>query len=156
VELEEVPAMSINEAAPVKAAGEIEISAGVGRVWEVMTDVERWPAWNRDVKEASLHGEVTEGREFRWKVRTGTITSRFVRVERPRLLAWTGKGFGVVAVHVWRLEERDGSTVVATEESWEGLLSRLLRVPFQKALKSSIDAGLTYLKNEAERTPPAR
>ncbi len=144
--------MSINETAPVVAAGEIEIAADQETLWQLMTEVERWPAWNPDVKEASLRGEVREGTKFRWKVRTGTITSTFTRVEPPRLLAWTGKGFGVLAVHVWRIEAGGGATTsVRTEESWEGLLSRMFRGPFQKALKKSIDSGLTYLKAEAER-----
>jgi hypothetical protein len=146
--------MSVNEAAPVMAAGEIVIAADQEITWDVMTDIERWPRWNPDVKEASLRGEVAEGTEFRWKVRTGTITSRFTRVERPGLLAWIGKGFGVVAIHVWRLEPRDGTTLVTTEESWEGMLSSILRGPFRKALKKSIDSGLQYLKTEAERRSP--
>jgi hypothetical protein len=121
-----------------------------------MTGVEKWPTWNPDVKEASLSGHVAEGTKFRGKVRMGTINSTFKRVERPRLLAWTGKGFGVNAVHVWRLEPRDGSTLVGTEESWEGLLARILRGPLQKALRQSIDSGLMYLKTEVERTKQAR
>jgi uncharacterized protein YndB with AHSA1/START domain len=148
--------MSVNQDAPVVAAGEIEVAADPEKVWEVMTDVERWPSWNRDVKEASLGGPVAKGTSFRWKVSTGMISSMFQRVERPRLLAWTGKGFGVVAVHVWRLEPRNNGTLVATEESWEGLLSRILRLPFQRALKKSIDSGLTYLKTEVERTAQGR
>lgn len=151
VEEEEVHTMSVNHSAPVIAAGEIEIAADAEKVWEVMAGVEEWPTWNLDVREVSLGGEVVEGTEFRWKVRAGTITSTFQRVEPPRLLAWTGKGFGVVAVHVWRLETRKGSTLVETEESWEGLFARILRGPFRKALKKSIDAGLTYLKTEVER-----
>src|SRR5918992_2422121 len=142
--------MSISEAAPVVATGETQIDAGRQTVWEVMTDVESWPTWNPDVKKASLRGDVAEGKQFRWKVQTGTITSTFTRVEPPQLLAWTGKGFGVRAVHVWRLERHDGTTFVRTEESWEGLLSRILRGPFRKALKKSIDSGLGHLKAEAE------
>jgi hypothetical protein len=148
--------MSVNQDAPVVTAGEIEIAADADKVWEVMTGVDKWPTWNPDVKEARLGGDVAEGAPFRWKVRTGTINSTFMRVDRPRLLAWTGKGFGVDAIHVWRLEPRDGSTLVETEESWEGLLARLLRGPFQKALKQSIDSGLAELKTEVERTAQAR
>jgi uncharacterized protein YndB with AHSA1/START domain len=148
--------MSVNRDAPVVAAGEIEITADADKVWEVMTGVEKWPTWNPDVEEASLSGDVAEGTEFRWKVRTGMINSTFKQVERPRLLAWTGKGFGVNAVHIWRLEPRDGSTLVGTEESSEALLARILRGPFQKALKQSIDSGLMYLKTEVERTKQAR
>jgi uncharacterized protein YndB with AHSA1/START domain len=143
--------MSVSHAAPVIAAGEIYIIANPATVWEVITDIERWPAWNPDVKETSLHGDVAEGTQFRWKVRTGTISSTLTRVDPPLVLAWNGKGFGVKAIHVWRLEPHDRGTLVKTEESWEGLLSRILRASFQKALQKSIDTGLRHLKAEAER-----
>ena len=147
--------MSVNEAAPVIATGEIEVAVAPETAWHVMTDIDHWPTWNPDVKQASLHGGVAEGNLFRWRVRTGKITSTFTHVERAQLLAWTGKGFGVNAVHVWRLEPRDGKTVVRTEESWEGLLARVLRAPFRKALQRSIDSGLIHLKAEAERRAKA-
>ena len=146
--------MSVNHAAPVVAEGEIAIAAKPETVWEVMTDIEVWPTWNPDVKEATLQGSVAEGTQFRWKVSAGTINSTLTRVDPPRVLAWNGKGFGVKAIHAWLLEPRAGGTLVRTEESWEGLLSRILRGPFQKALKKSIDTGLGHLKAEAERRAP--
>lgn len=75
---------------------------------------------------------MAEGSEFRWKAGPATITSTLRRVERPRLLAWTGKTFGVSAIHVYRLEPRDGHTSVRTEESWEGLLARIFGGLMQK------------------------
>ncbi|MCX6668651.1 MAG: hypothetical protein NTV25_02435 [Methanothrix sp.] len=54
------------------------------------------------------------------------------------------------ACYVWRLEPRDGKTVVRTEESWEGPLVRIFRGPMQKMLQRAIDAGLRHLKAEAE------
>jgi hypothetical protein len=53
------------------------------------------------------------------------------------------------------LEPPDGKTVVHTEESWDGLVARLLRGRMQRTLKSSIDAGLRYLKAEVEKGPAA-
>jgi hypothetical protein len=57
----------------------------------------------------------------------------------------------VKAIHVWGLEPHDRGTLVKTEESWEGLLSRIFRPYFQKALQKSVDTGLGHLKVEAER-----
>lgn len=143
--------MKINESAAAVGAGEIEIAAGPGIVWDVLATIDRWPSWNPDVKGVSLSGEVTEGTEFRWKSGPGTITSTIQRVERPRLLAWTGKTLGIKAIHVWRLEPHDGNTIVRTEESWEGLVVRIFRGPMQKTLQNAIDSGLQHLKAEAER-----
>jgi len=64
------------------------------------------------------------------EVRPGTITSTFQAVDQPTELARTGRTMGIPAIHVYRLrpsEQRPGRTIVSTEESWGGLLARLLR-----------------------------
>jgi hypothetical protein len=122
-------------------------------IWDVLTAIDRWPSWNPDVKAVSTSGAVTEGTEFRWKSGPGTIISTIRRVESPRLMAWTGKIFGIKANHIWRLEPPDGKTMVRTEESWEGLVTRIFRARMQKTLQNAIDSGLRHLKAEAERRP---
>lgn len=146
--------MNVDESAPVVASGEIEVEADVETVWEVLTDIESWPRWNPDVRWASLKGELAEGSAFRWKTGPGTITATLRRVERPRLVGWTGKTIGIEAVHVWWLEPRDGATAVRTAESWAGLMPRLFPGPMRRILEKAIQAGLGFLKAEAERRPP--
>jgi hypothetical protein len=46
--------MDVNRNAPVLAAGEIEVAADPEIVWAVIADIDRWPAWNPDVKSSSL------------------------------------------------------------------------------------------------------
>ena len=106
--------MEVNKRAPVVAASEIEVAAAPEIVWDLIADIDGWPRWNPAVKEASLSGGLTEGSTFRWKAGSGAITSRFRRLERPRLVGWTGKTFGIYAIHVYRLEPRDGHTIVST------------------------------------------
>lgn len=141
----------INEQAPIVGASEIEIAAGPEVVWDVLTAFARWPSWNRDVKSMSMQGAVAEGTVFRWRAGPGTITSTIERVQSPRLIAWTGRTFGIRAIHFYRLEERDANTFVRTEESYEGLVARVLRRPLQKTLDRALADGLRYLKAEAER-----
>ena len=141
----------INEKAPVVGRSEIEIDATPEVVWDVLTAIERWPSWNPDVKTMSMEGPLDEGSVFRWKAGPGTITSTLRRVEPPRLVAWTGQTLGIRAVHFYRLEPRDGGTFVRTEESYEGLVARLLRGSHQKTLDRALADGLGYLKNEAEQ-----
>jgi hypothetical protein len=57
----------------------------------------------------------------------------------------------IAAPPVWRFEPRDGGTPARTEESFEGLLPRLLRGRMQRMLQQSLDSGLAYLRAEAER-----
>jgi uncharacterized protein YndB with AHSA1/START domain len=142
--------ITIDERAPVVGTSEIEIAARPELVWEVLTAFERWPVWNRDVRSMSLDGPVAVGSEFRWKAGPGTITSTIARLEPPGLIAWTGRTLGIRAIHVYRLEPRDGATFVRTEESYEGLVARLLRGPLQKTLDRALAGGLRSLKAEVE------
>jgi hypothetical protein len=140
-----------NGDAPVIGSGELEISAPPERVWAVLTDFDHWPAWNADVKSMQFKGSVAPGSEFRWKAGPGTISSRIERVEPPLLIAWTGNTLGIKAIHVWMLKAQNGSTLVRTEESYDGLVARILRRPLQKTLDGVLERGLRYLKAEVER-----
>jgi len=139
---------------PVVSQAEIEIDAPVDRVWEILTAIERWPAWNPDVKSVSIGDAFAEGSTFRWKAGPGTITSLVEHVDRPRLVAWSGRTFGIRAVHVWRLEARNGKTLARTEESYDGLVARVLRRSLQKTLDTALTDGASYLKAEAEKPSP--
>jgi uncharacterized protein YndB with AHSA1/START domain len=141
----------INESAPVIGRSETEIDAPVETVWDVLTAVESWPAWNPEVKSMSYEGELGEGASFRWKAGPGTITSTIREINAPRRIAWTGKTFGINATHVYRLEDRNGKTFARTEESYEGLVARVLRRSLQKTLDKALEQGLAHLKREAER-----
>jgi hypothetical protein len=39
-----------------RARGEIEVAASPQILWEVLTDIPKWPSWNPDVESASLEG----------------------------------------------------------------------------------------------------
>lgn len=146
----------IDERAPVAAEREIEIAAPRETVWDVLTTIDAWPTWDPNVAWTSVDGEVVEGSRFRWKAGPGTITSTLERVEAPALIAWTGRTLGIDAVHVWRLESRNGSTLVTTEETYDGLVARVFRGRLQKTLENALESGLRNLKAEAERTAGLR
>jgi uncharacterized protein YndB with AHSA1/START domain len=141
----------INEQAPVVGRSEVEINAAPEVVWDVLTTIERWPSWNPAVKSATLDGVIEAGSKFRWKAGPGTIRSTIKDVERPWRIAWTGTSFGLKATHVHTFEPRDGKTLVRTEESFDGLVARLLRGRLQKTTDSALRDGLRHLKAEAER-----
>jgi uncharacterized protein YndB with AHSA1/START domain len=143
--------ININENAAVVARAEIEIKSDPKKVWEVLVDIENWPLWNPDVKNASLEGEVAVGSKFRWKARSISINSVFKEVDPPNELSWTGKTMGIKAVHIWKLEVKDDHTIIKTAESWEGPLTHIMKGKTQKMLQESIDSGLKYLKAELDR-----
>jgi hypothetical protein len=88
---------------------------------------------DRDVKSMTMQGDVAPGSMFRWKAGPGTITSTIQRLEPQRLIGWTGKTLGIKAIHFWHLDPRNGKTLVRTEESYEGLVAQLLRLPSEDA-----------------------
>ena len=147
-------APTIRDDAPVVSSAEAEIDATIERVWEVLTAVEQWPAWNPDVKSVSIVSPIAAGSTFRWKAGPWTISSRVEHLDRPGLIAWSGRTLGIRAFHVWRLEGRNGKTLVRTEESYDGLVARLLRRPLQKTLDTALADGARYLKAEAEKAAP--
>jgi uncharacterized protein YndB with AHSA1/START domain len=133
------------------ASSEAVIAAPIETVWEVISDIDGWPRWNPAIKEAKLLGDLAPGSVFRWKAGPGGITSTLRRVEHPHILAWTGRTFGINAIHVYRLDEQGGGTRVRTAESWEGLPTRLLRGRMQRMLEEALGPDLEALKREAER-----
>ena len=143
--------MEINTAAPAVARGEIEVEAAPEIVWDVLTDIANWPSWNPDVKSATLEGRLAAGMQFRWKAGPGTITSTLQDVEPPRRIDWTGSTFGIKAIHVYELEQRGGTTLVRSAESWDGFLVRVLRRSMANRSQQALDSGLRHLKIEAER-----
>jgi len=148
--------MEIDSGAPAVARGEIDVAASPETIWRVLTEVGSWPAWNPDVKSASLEGPLAVGTQFRWKAGPGTITSTLQSIEPPHRIGWTGRTFGINAIHVHRLERQGETTNVTSEESWDGLLVRLLRRPLRKTLEKSVNSGLQHLKAEAEREAEQR
>ncbi len=143
--------MEIDAEAPAVARNDVVVAAPIDAVWAILADVERWPRWNAEIKSAAIAGPPAAGAQFRWKAGPGTIRSTITRVERPQLLAWTGRTLGISAIHVWRLEAQADGTHVRTEESMEGLTVRLLRGSIQKNLEKSLETWLQSLRTEAER-----
>jgi hypothetical protein len=144
-------ATSINWAAPATASAELLIEAPSEVVWSTLVDIESWPAWNPDVESAEVHGALAEGVAFSWKAGGMSIESRLEDVSSPSRLAWTGTTLGTRAIHVSRFISVGDQTRAVTEESFEGPLPWLLRVPMRKVLAASLSRGLVALKAESER-----
>jgi hypothetical protein len=146
-----VSGMDIDRQAPAIAAGEVQIAAPVDTVWQVISDVRNWPTWNSDIASMAVEGPVEPGTEFRWKFGSARLVSDLQVVDPPREIGWTGVSMGIHAVHVFRLESRDGGTNVRSEESFRGIIASLMKGYSRKVLQRGIDSILAALKTEAER-----
>ncbi|NOT74169.1 MAG: polyketide cyclase/dehydrase [Cyclobacteriaceae bacterium] len=142
---------SINNQAPVKCNKTITINASKAEVWNVMANIAQWPAWQKDIAKTKLNGPLKVGTTFDWKTGGAGIHSTLHTIEPGSQLGWTGKTFGLLAIHNWTLTEVDGKTQIFVEESMEGLLAGVFKKAFNKNLEKGMVSWLDFLKAECEK-----
>ena len=142
--------VEVNPEAPAIATVDALIEAPIQSVWDVLSDFQNWPAWNKSVSSMRVDGPVGIGTTFEWLADHWRIASRLEDVDPPRRIAWSGATLGIRAMHVWDLAEEGRGTRVHTVESFEGLVPTLLRGFTRKTLARSLDQGVAALKAEAE------
>ena len=103
-----------------------------------------------DVDSAQADGPLTVGSVFRWQTAGLDITSTVEEVDAPAPDRVGVPAQGIVAVHVWTLDEREGCVLVSTAESWEGDPVSAQAGPMQAALDQSLRNWLENLKRAAE------
>jgi uncharacterized protein YndB with AHSA1/START domain len=142
---------SINNNAPVKCSKTITINANSEKVWSIMTNINKWATWQTEIKNPKLNGELKPETTFDWKTGGAKIHSTLHTVEPYRQFGWTGKTFGIFAIHNWRLTEINGQTTVSVDESMEGFFAKLLKKSFNKNLEKGMQIWLDLLKKECEK-----
>ncbi len=143
----------INTNAPVKCSKTITINASSEKVWTVMTNIDKWATWQTEISNSKLNGELKPETTFDWKTGGAKIHSALHTVEPFRQFGWTGKTFGMLAIHNWTLTQINGQTTVRVEESMEGFFAKLLKKSFNKNLEKGIQNWLDLLKVECEKQP---
>ncbi|MDQ3177369.1 MAG: SRPBCC family protein [Actinomycetota bacterium] len=109
------------------ASQTITIEAPVERVWDIASDVERYPEWARDVKDVVVRSRDNEGRpqevEFRASAlgRSTHYTLRYDYADAPSVLAWSMvRGDIQRAIDgSYHFDHADGSTQVRYDLSIE-------------------------------------
>lgn len=142
---------AINKQAPVQSSQSILISSNVETVWNCLTDINNWAQWQTDISRPILTGKLKPNSSFQWKTGGVRIQSVLHTVETNQFFGWTGKTFGLYAIHNWTLTTENGQTRVAVEESMEGFLARLFKTSFQKNLETGMQNWLRLLKKESEQ-----
>jgi uncharacterized protein YndB with AHSA1/START domain len=143
--------MDINRKAPAVASSEGLIRAPLALVWSVHTNIAEWSRWNPDVQSVSIDSPIQPGTEFHWKSGSVSIVSKIQDVDPERRIVWTGRTFGLRAIHVWTFSEREDGVWVRTEESFEGFLALLFGGAMRRSLGSALQKGVLALKMECER-----
>jgi uncharacterized membrane protein len=91
----------------------VTIEAPVQRVWEVFTDVERWPEWTPSVTSAAViagDGVVLGARVRIKQPRLPEMTWEVTRVEPGSTWTWVSRSPGAVTEAVHRVRALDDST----------------------------------------------
>ncbi len=116
---------------PIEVRNETVIRASVERVWDLLTDVERWPSWYRACRWVRVEspGTAAQPLVFRWKAHPVELRSAVVMSDRPHSFDITADAVGLHAERTFTLRPtRDGlSTVVVSHETQVGLLPWLGR-----------------------------
>ena len=142
---------SINNNAPVKCSKTITIIAKSEKVWLVITDIDNWSKWQTDITNAKLEGGLKPTSNFVWKTGGAKVHSTLHTVEPFKYFGWTGKTYGMYAIHNWSFEEINGQTKVTVNESMEGFLAKVFKKSFNKNLENGMQNWLELLKKESEK-----
>jgi short-subunit dehydrogenase/uncharacterized protein YndB with AHSA1/START domain len=117
---------------PIVVRNEIVIRASAERVWDLLSDVERWPSWYRACRWVRVESGGSAGRaaSFQWKAHPVTLRSIVVAADRPHTFAIIADGIGVHAERAFTMRTTpDGSsTVVVSDETQVGPLPWLGRL----------------------------
>lgn len=129
--------VSTDSRPPIEVRNERVIAAPAERVWDLLTDVERWPSWYRGCKWVRV--ESTNAGlpvSFRWKAHPVTLRSTVVLSDRARSFAFTADGLGVHAERTFTLRPTPNGTVIVSHEIQVGLLPRLARKYLARRLRA--------------------
>jgi short-subunit dehydrogenase/uncharacterized protein YndB with AHSA1/START domain len=127
---------------PIVVHNEAVIRASTERVWDLLTDVERWPSWWRACRWVRLEPGGA-ARSFRWKAHPVELHSTVVATERPRSFAFVADARGVHAERAFTVRPTpDGQgTIVASHETQVGplpWLGRLYLAPRLRAVNQAM------------------
>jgi hypothetical protein len=139
---------SIDTVADVRGFASVEIHASKQKVWEALVRAKEWPEWHGEIKSVSVDGALIAGKNFIWGPTFPKIKSEVVLCDPEKTLLWVGTMLHFKAIHSWKLEERDGITILSTEESLHGAM--VTWIFGQRKLNDNLKVWLLLLKNRAE------
>jgi hypothetical protein len=138
---------------PIEVRNEIVIQATAECVWDVLTDVKRWPSWWRACRWVRVESPTT----FRWKAHPVVLLSTVIAADRPHSFAFVADSWGVHAERAFTIRSAaDGlSTVVTSYETQVGMmpwLGRLYLAPRLRAVNQEMFNDLARAVGHAAAT----
>ncbi len=137
---------------------DIEIDAQPQTVWELLTDLDRYPEWNPFI--VSAEGRVEVGQRLQNRLqppggRAMTFKPTVTAVEPTKTLEWLGR-LGVPGLfdgrHRFELQATAaGGTHLSHTEQFSGLLVRFMRTSLDTQTRQGFEAMNRALKEQAEK-----
>lgn len=140
----------IDETAPVIARHSLCVPAPLDCVWQLHTDINRWPSWQQSIDAARLDDPFEPGAVFSWSTFGMNIASTVYEVEPMHHTLWGGPSDGIFGIHAWSFTPDAGGVMVATEESWSGSPVEANTAELQAALDGSLTSWLQLLADAAQ------
>jgi hypothetical protein len=150
-EMSKIDSNNISNNAPVRCSKTVLINSNIEKVWSTITNIDNWTTWQKDISSAKLNGELKPTTTFDWKANGLKIHSILHAVVPYKYFGWSGKIFGVFAVHNWTITEKKGQAEVKVEESMQGFLAVFFKKYFNKNLEKGMLVWLDLLKKECEK-----
>jgi len=137
---------------------EIQISAPIDQVWQVLTDFDRWKDWNPMVNQASGSAAVDSKLTITMRGPDAKDAMKYqpivMEATPPKSFRWRAtmmSGFMFTNDRVFELKENNGGTLLVNKEEFSGLMVPMFwgkMTPFvvpmleqmNKALKNKMEA----------------
>ena len=126
------------------------IQSDIQEIWGLMSEVNRWPEWNKSISFAQLEGVFVKGNPFKW---TCGVNNRSILedVIINKRIVWSTKSVGVKTLQRWDFKKTDESVLVSVSQSAEGWLTKIASQAVAKKLQKNQQEFLLSLKHAAEK-----
>lgn len=137
---------------------EIDISAPVTKVWNILMDFDNWNEWNPIVNQAS--GDATCGATLTITMRGNDgkdgpkYMPKITVYDKPKFFRWRAKmmaGFIFTNDKTFELEETSSGTRLVHKERYSGIMAKLFWNKLNDAVPSMLNSMNEALKKLAEQ-----
>jgi uncharacterized membrane protein len=138
----------------MKATASITIDAPIERVWDVISDVERWHEWTASITSVERldHGPFTVGSSARIRQpRLATMVWTVTDIQPGRSFTWQAQAGGMTSVGEHVITPGPGASVTATlSASGSGFLEPLVSLFYKRLAQRYVDLEAAGLKRRSE------
>ena len=131
----------------------VDINAPVQRVWEVLSDVERWPEWSESMDSVRLDADTLQrgARAVVKQPRLPQTIWRVIELEPLRSFTWVSSSVGVTTTAGHELTPTPTGCRARLSIEQRGLLAPLVQLFAGRLIGRYVDMEARGLKQRSER-----